>query len=235
VKAQQLLHDRTASLQGHKQPRLGLNDHGRLWRSQQQCQAEATHLDALSLWHRMSERASQRSHRTGILTVRQLSSTFRCRKRGKRVKARGSPHSGPLQAVALREHRVLLVSKPAVPEASPQLSVDLEGNPSGRLGYLIGGRIAAHGSTRHQAFGAERREDAAHLFQPFLHARAPCSDAHLFYDGSDEAQVFRRRLASGAPDTSRAGLWTRATNVLALRYANIYFPTSSNARQAIGH
>jgi hypothetical protein len=42
-------------------------------------------------------------------------------------------------------------------------------------------------------------------------------------------------LASGSPDKSSAGLLTRATNVLSLLYANIYFPTSSNELKAIGH
>ncbi len=159
----------------------------------------------------------------------------RFRKRGKRVKARGRPHSFPLQALALREHSVFIVSKPAVPEASTQIYVDMEGNPSGSFVYLIGVLIADNDSTSHQAFWADRREDEAHLFQQFLHYLSPCSDAHLFYYGSYEAHVFRRMLASGSPDKSSAGLLTSATNVLSLLYANIYFPTYSNELKAIGH
>jgi predicted RecB family nuclease len=235
VKAQKSLNDLTAYLQGHKQPRLWLNDHCRVCRYQQQCKAEATQLDDLSLLHRMSERELQLYHRKGIFTVRQLSYTFRFRKRGKRVKARGRPHSFPLQALALREHSVFIVSKPAVPEASTHIYVDMEGNPSGSFVYLIGVLIADHGSTSHQAFWADRWEDEAHLFQQFLHYLSHYSDAHLFYYGSYEAHVFRRMLASGSPDKSSAGLLTRATNVLSLLYANIYFPTYSNGLKAIGH
>jgi predicted RecB family nuclease len=235
VKAQKILNDLTDYLQGQKQPHLWLNDHCRICRYQQQCKAEATQLDDLSLLRRMSEREIQRYHRKGIFTVRQLSYTFRFRKRSKRVKARGRPHSFPLQALALREHSVFIVSKPAVPEASTQIYVDMEGNPSGSFVYLIGVRITDNGRTSHQVFWADRREDEAHLFQQFLHSLSHYSDAHLFYYGSYEAQVFRRMLASGAPDTSSTGLLTRATNVLSLLYANVYFPTYSNELKAIGH
>lgn len=235
VKAQKILNDLTEYLQGQKKPHLWLNDHCRICRYQQQCKAEATQLDDLSLLRRMSEREIQLYHRKGIFTVRQLSYTFRFRKRGKRVKARGRPHSFPLQALALREHSVFIVSKPAVPEASTQIYVDMEGNPSGSFVYLIGVLIADNGSTSHQAFWADRREDEAHLFQQFLQYLSHCSDAHLFYYGSYEAHVFRRMLVSGSPDTSSAGLLTSATNVLALLYANIYFPTYSNELKAIGH
>ena len=122
----------------------------------------------------MSEREIQLYNRKGIFTVRQLSYTFRFRKRSKRVKARGRPHSFPLQALALREHSVFIVSKPAVPEASTQIYVDMEGNPSGSFVYLIGVRIADNGGTSHQAFWADRREDEAHLFQQFLHYLSHC-------------------------------------------------------------
>src|SRR5262249_36787873 len=53
VKAQKIIHDLTDYLQGHKKPRLWLNNHCRICRYQQQCQAEATQLDDLSLLHRM--------------------------------------------------------------------------------------------------------------------------------------------------------------------------------------
>ena len=235
VKAQKILNDLTDYLQGQKKPRLWLNDHCRICRYQQQCKAEATQLDDLSLLRRMSEREIQLYHRKGIFTVRQLSYTFRFRKRSKRVKARGRPHSFPLQALALREHSVFIVSKPAVPEAATHIYVDMEGNSSGSFVYLIGVLIADNGGTSHQAFWADRREDEAHLFQQFLHYLSHCSDAHLFYYGSYEAHVFRRMLASGSPDKSSAGLLTSATNVLALLYANIYFPTYSNELKAIGH
>ena len=234
VKAQKILNDLTDYLQGHKQPRLWLNDHCRVCRYQQQCKAEATQLDDLSLLNRMSEREMQLYHRKGIFTVRQLSYTFRFRKRGKRVKARGRPHSFPLQALAIREHSVFIVSKPAVPEASTHIYVDMEGNPSGSFVYLIGVLIAENGSTRHHAFWADSREDEAHLFKQFLQYLSHCSNAHLFYYGSYEAHVFRRMLASVSPDKSSELLLTSATNVLSLLYANIYFPTYSNELKAIG-
>jgi predicted RecB family nuclease len=234
LKAQKIINDLTSYLQGHKKPRLWLNDHCRICRYQQQCKAEATQLDDLSLLNRMSEREIQLYHRKGIFTVRQLSYTFRFRKRGKRVKARGRPHSFPLQALAIRERSVFVVSKPAVPEASTHIYVDMEGSPSGSFVYLIGVLVAENGSTRHHAFWADSRENEEHLFKQFLQCLSHCSNAHLFYYGSYEAHVFRRILGSVSTDKSSALLLTSATNVLSLLYASIYFPTYSNELKAIG-
>src|SRR5712691_11745640 len=234
VKAQKILNDLTEYLQGHKQPRLWLNDHCRVCRYQQQCKAEDTQLDDLSLLHHMSEREIQLYHRKGIFTVRQLSYTFRFRKRGKRVKARGRPHSFPLQALAIRENSVFVVSKPVVPQAPTQIYVDMEGSASGSFVYLISVLVTDNDSTSYHTFWADRREDEAHLFQEFLHCLSRFSDGHLFYYGSYEARVFRRMLDSGSTEKSSALLLTSATNVLSLIYASIYFPTYSNELKAIG-
>jgi len=234
LKAQKILQDLTDYLQEHKKPRLWLNDHCRICRYQQQCKAEATQLDDLSLLKRMTEREIQGYHRKGIFTVRQLSYTFRFRKRGKRVKARGRPHSFPLQALAIRENSVFVVSKPMVPQAPTQIYVDMEGSASGSFVYLISVLVTDNDSTSYHTFWADRREDEAHLFQEFFHCLSRFSDGHLFYYGSYEARVFRRMLGSGSTEKSSALLLTSATNVLSLIYASIYFPTYSNELKAIG-
>ena len=125
-------------LAGTVRPPLRLNEHCRVCRYQSICQAEAQRTDDLSLLGRMTEKELQSYHRKGIITIRQLSYTFRFRKRGKRVKARGRPHSFPLQALAIREQSVFVVSKPELPKDSTRIYVDMEGNPSGSFVYLIG-------------------------------------------------------------------------------------------------
>jgi predicted RecB family nuclease len=137
-KAQNVLNNLTAYLRGETKPRLVLNDHCRVCRYQQRCRVEAQQLDDLSLLNKMSEREIQLYHRKGIFTVNQLSYTFRIKKRGRRVKARGRPHSFPLQALAIREQSVFVVSRPTVAETLTQVYVDMEGSPSGRFVYLIG-------------------------------------------------------------------------------------------------
>ena len=137
-KAQKVLDDLTAYLRGETKPRMVLNDHCRVCRYQQRCRVEAQQLDDLSLLNKMSEREIQLYHRKGIFTVNQLSYTFRIKKRGRRVKARGRPHSFPLQALAIREQSVFVVSRPKIAETLTQVYVDMEGSPSGRFVYLIG-------------------------------------------------------------------------------------------------
>jgi len=234
LKVQKIINDLTDYLQGHKKPRLWLNDHCRVCRYQQQCKAEAKQLDDLSLLNRMSEREIQLYNRKGIFTVRQLSYTFRFRKRGKRVKARGRPHSFPLQALAIREQSVFVVSKPTVPEASTHIYVDMEGSPSGSFVYLIGVLVAENGSTRHHSFWADSRDDEEHLFMQFLQRLSHFNNAQVFYYGSYEANVFRRIFGSVSTDKISELLLKQATNVLSLIYANIYFPTYSNELKEIG-
>ena len=117
-KAQKILNDLTAYLKREDKPRLALNDHCRICRYQQRCRAEAQRLDDLSLLNRISEREIQLYQRKGITTVNQMSYTFRFRKRGKRIKARGRPHSFPLQPLALRERSVFVAPRPTVPETT---------------------------------------------------------------------------------------------------------------------
>jgi predicted RecB family nuclease len=234
LKAQKIINDLTDYLQGDKKPHLCLNDHCRICRYQKQCKDEAEQLDDLSILNRMSEREIQRYNRKGIFTVRQLSYTFRFKKRGKRVKARGRPHSFPLQALAIREKSVFVVSKPKVPETSTHIYVDMEGSPSGSFVYLIGVLVVENGNTRHYSYWAKNRNDEEYLFIEFLQWLSYFSNAQLFYYGNYEARVFRRILNSGSPDEISELLLKSAINVLSLIYDSIYFPTYSNELKEIG-
>ena len=200
LKALKIVDDLTDYHRGHKTPRLCLNNHCHVCRYEQQCKAEAKRLDDLSLLNRMSEREIQLYNRKGIFTVQQLSYTFRFRKRAKRVKTRGRPHSFPLQALAIREQSVFVASRPAVPETSTHIYVDMEGSPSGSFIYLIGVLVVENGSTRHHSFWADSKDDEEHLFAQFLRCLSRFGNARLFYYGSYETHVFRRILDSASTD-----------------------------------
>jgi predicted RecB family nuclease len=230
LKAHKVLNDLTGYLKGESKPRLHLNDHCRICRYQQYCKIEVQRIDDLSLLNRMSEREIQLYQRKGILTVNQLSYTFRFRKRGKRVMARGRPHSFPLQALARREQSVFVVSTPTVVKATTRIYIDMEGSPSGSFVYLIGMVIVENGVTRHQSFWADSKDDEEHIIDQFLEYLFSLSNPHLFYYGSYEARIFRRII----PFNVNESIIASSTNVLSLIYANIYFPTYSNELKEVG-
>ena len=180
-KAQKVLDDLTAYLRGETKPRLVLNDHCRVCRYQQRCRVEAQQLDDLSLLNKMSEREIQSYYRKGIFTVNQLSYTFRFKKRGRRVKARGRPHSFPLQALAIREQSVFVVSRPTVAETLTQVYVDMEGSPSGRFVYLIGLLIVEDNITTYQSFWAENEDDEKGIIDEFLQCLSKLTDPHIYF------------------------------------------------------
>ena len=232
--AQTLLNELTGYLQASRKPRLWLNSHCRICRYQPQCKAQAVQADDLSLLNRMSEREIQVYQRKGISTVKQLSYTFRFRKRGIRVKARGRPHSFPLQALALREQSVFVVSAPVIPKATTRIYLDMEGSSSGSSAYLIGMLIVTDESTRFEWFWAETKDEEEQLYDQFLQYLASLGHFHLFFYGSYEARVFRRIAASRQPPGTSESLLSSATNVLSLIYASVYFPTYSNELKEIG-
>ena len=233
-KAQKVLNDLTAYLQREDKPRLALNNHCRICRYQQRCKVEAQRLDDLSLLNRISEREIRLYERKGISTVNQLSYTFRFRKRGKRVKARGRPHSFPLQALALRERRVFVVSRPTVPETSTQVYVDMEGSSSGNFVYLIGLVIVENNITTYQSLWAENADDEARIIDLFFYCLSNLNGPHIFFYGTYEARIFRRIIGRCRNLGTNESILRNATNVLSLIYANVYFPTYSNELKEIG-
>jgi predicted RecB family nuclease len=89
--AEQVLGELGALQAGSQTPRLTLNRHCQVCEFRQACHARAVKDDDLSLLRGMSEREVNRQNSKGIFTVRQLSYTFRVRRRSKRAKKRTCP------------------------------------------------------------------------------------------------------------------------------------------------
>jgi predicted RecB family nuclease len=123
---------------GQCRPPLILNSHCPACEFQQSCMDEAKKQDNLCLLHRMTEKTIGQYNHKGIFTVNQLSYTFHPRRKSKRAKARGYPHSFPLQAMAIRDQKVYVLDFPLLASADTQAFIDMEGDPDGRFVYLIG-------------------------------------------------------------------------------------------------
>ena len=153
--AERILAELVSLATGQCRPPLILNNHCRVCEFQQSCREEAKKQDNLSLLHRMTEKTIRQYNRKGIFTVSQLSYTFHPRRRSKRAKARGRPHSYPLQAMAIRDPKVYVLDLPTLTPADTQVFIDMEGDPAGHSVYLIGLLVVCHGQETCYSFWAD--------------------------------------------------------------------------------
>ena len=198
-----------------RRPPLVLNSHCRACEFQPSCMAEAKEQDNLSLLHRMTEKTIRQYNSKGILTVSQLSYTFHPRRKSKRAKARGRPHSFPLQAMAIRDQKVYVLAPPALPSADTQAFIDMEGDLDGRFVYLIGLLVVQGDRETCHSFWADTREDEAVIFEQLDRALSRLTDVHLFHYGSYESRVLKRAGSRSAAQSKPSLLVsTRSTNLL---------------------
>ena len=130
-------------------PRLMLNRHCQICEFCQRCHIEATAKDDLSLLQGLSEKEIRKYNKRGILTVTQLSCTFRPHKRNKRLKQKGQLHNPALQALAIRDKKIYVLGTPELLCASTQIYLDLEGDPERGYIYLLGMIVVSNGVEEH--------------------------------------------------------------------------------------
>jgi len=210
-------------------------NHCKICEFQEMCQKELVEKDSLGLLHRMGEREIRRYNNKGIFTVKQLSYTFRLRKRGNRVKTKQRPYYLSLQALAIREQKVYLYDKVDLPDAKTKIFIDMEGNTDGSFIYLIGVLIVQDNKEKKHSLWANNPSDEEEIFAKLIAILTEYNDGYVFYFGKYESRVFRRLLKFDSSDKIENLIRDRSINVLDLIYSNIYFPTYSNELKAIGN
>ena len=218
---------------GQNRPPLILGTNCRACEFQQFCMDEAKKQDNLSLLHRMTEKTIRQYNHKGIFTVNQLSYTFHPRRKSKRAKARGRPHSFPLQAMAIRDRKVYVLDLPLLASANAQAFIDMEGDPDGRFVYLIGLLVVRDGQETCHSFWADTREDEATIFEQLGRALTGVADPRLFHFGTYEARALKRAASRSTLSKPSQIADLRLTNVLSEVYSRIYFPTYSNSLKDI--
>ncbi len=218
---------------GQGRPPLILNSHCPACEFQQSCMDEAKKRDNLSLLHRMTERTIQQFNHKGIFTVNQLSYTFHPRRKSKRAKARGRPHSYPLQAMAIRDQKVYVLDLPVLASTDTQAFIDMEGDADGGFVYLIGLLVVRDGQEMCQSFWADTKEDEVAIFEQLDRALTGLADLSLFHYGTYEARALKRAASRSAQSRLSQIANTGLTNILSEVYSKIYFPTFSNSLKDI--
>ena len=151
-------------------PPLILNKHCTVCQFQKLCRTKAEQEDNLSLLDGISTRkAINKYEKKGIFTVKQLSYTFKPRKRKKRTK--NPPpviHKPELQALAIREGKIYLQELSELSRQPVELFLDIEAVPDQQFYYLIGLLVSGNDTTTYHPFWADTPANEAQMWQQFL-------------------------------------------------------------------
>jgi predicted RecB family nuclease len=215
-------------------PPLILNKHCTTCQFKDQCQAKAEHEDNLSLLNGIStQKAMNTYEKKGIFTVKQLSYTFKLRKRKKRAKyPLPVTHKPELQALAIRKKKIYLQKLPELKRHQVELFLDIEGIPDRSFYYLIGLLVSVNDKTTYYPFWADTNEGEINIFKQFLAKANRYPDAPIYHYGSFEPRTITK-LAKRY-DTNVNILIQRLVNINKHVFGKVYFPIYSNRLKEIG-
>lgn len=235
LKVAKLILEEVRQVQSQEAPaRLILNDHCQVCEFSERCHAQAVEEDNLSLLRGMGEKEIWSCAKKGIFTVRQLSHTFRPRRKGKRAQP-SKRHYHALQAMAIRDRTIYILGRPQLPESRPvHVYLDIEGLPDQGNIYLIGVIVSDGLKEERFSFWADSRSQEPEIFDALLSVLAQFDSCHVFSYGNYE-KVFVKRMQEGARKKRIADkLLLSLVNALAPMYAHVYFPCHTNGLKDIG-
>jgi predicted RecB family nuclease len=217
-------------------PDLILNRHCAECEFQTRCREKAVEKDDLSLLALMTEKDRKKFHSKGIFTVTQLSYTFRPRRRPKPQPDKREKYHHALKALAIREKKIHVVGSPELKIAGTPVYLDVEGLPDRDFYYLIGVRIEKGEAAVQHSLWANTVEDERTIWKELLGILGKMENPVLIHYGSYET-VFLRRMCEryGEPlkGSVVAGAIRAPVNLLAVIFAQVYFPTFSNGLKEI--
>jgi predicted RecB family nuclease len=200
-------------------PNLVLIPHCAECEFQTRCREKALENDDLSLLAGMTEREQKELHDKGIFTVRQLSYTFRPRRRPKRLRGKREKYPHSLRALAIRQKKIHIVGTPEIVIEGTPVYLDVEGLPDRDFYYLIGVRIGDHDSAAQHSLWADSIEDERRIWNEFTGILANVRDPVLIHYGGYET-VFLKRMADryGLPrvESRVANAVKKSVNLLSL-------------------
>jgi predicted RecB family nuclease len=215
-------------------PPLILNKHCSACRFYDLCRVKAEQEDNLSLLGGISTlKAINKYKKKGIFTVKQLSYTFKPRKRKKRAK--NPPpviHKPELQALAIREGKIYLQELPQLTRQPVELFLDIEGIPDQQFYYLIGLLVGKSDSTIYHSFWADTCDDEAQIWQQFLAKANQYPNAPIYHYGSFESRTLGK--LANRYESDAGSVLNRLVNVNKHIFGKVYFPVYSNRLKELG-
>jgi predicted RecB family nuclease len=218
-------------------PPFALNKHCVECGFQLRCQQTALERDDLSLLSGISEKERTRFANQGIFTVKQLSYTYRPRRKPRRKIPAPDKNSFAIRALAIRLNKIHIVGKPELKLTGTPIYIDVEGIPDRDLYYLIGYTVIRDNASHREYFWANDVCGEKEMWFSFLRSIANIENPRLIHYGSYET-IFIKRMISryGSNNISLnflEKLLKDALNVLKIIYAQIYFPTYGNSLKEI--
>jgi predicted RecB family nuclease len=214
-----------------------LNKHCVECKFRARCRKIAEEQDDLSLLSNLSSKERAKLNNKGIFTVRQLSYTFRVRRKPQHLALSPDKYSHALRALAIREQKIHVLGAPKLEVAGTRIFMDVEGIPDREFQYLVGLRIRNAGACVQHSFWADVSSDEKTIAAALIETLSQYENAQLVYYGSYE-KSFLRKLAKRYPElfdgrSPLDSITARSTNLLQVIYAQIYFPTYSNGLKEI--
>ena len=223
-------------LASHSPPDLVLNRHCVECEFRDRCRQKSIEQDDLSLLSNMTEKERRKFNSKGIFTVKQLSYTFRARRRPKRLAGKREKYHHSLKALAIRERKIHIVGSPELELEGTPIYLDVEGIPDREFYYLIGLRVKTAEQVIQHSLWADSVDDEKRIWSDFLGILSGIENPVLVHYGGYET-TFLKRMCSryGEPmkDSPPAKIIKSAVNLLSFIFAQIYFPTYSNSLKEV--
>jgi predicted RecB family nuclease len=215
-------------------PPLVLNNHCPACEFRHRCRSQATDADNLSLVRGIGPKDIKSYARKGILTVSQLSHTFRPRRKGKRTEPGSHKRHHSLQAMAIRDKTIYVLGRPELRACPVRVYLDIEADPEKGFVYLIGMIVLDGTVEKRLSFWADSREGERQILEECSAALSQHDDFVLFSYGSYETAFLKRMQKEAQLKPLIERLLKNSVNILSVIYGHFYFPTYSNGLKDIG-
>lgn len=184
----------------------------------------------------MTEKERRKLNSKGIFTVKQLSYTFRPRRRPTQLAGKREKYHHSLKALAIRDRKIHIVGSPQWKMEGTPVYLDVEGIPDRDFYYLIVLRLRTNRRVIQHSLWATNENDEKHIWKELLGVLSGIEKPILIHYGSFETTFLKRmvqKYGKGVEGSRVAEAISSAVNLLSVIFAKVYFPTFSNGIKEI--
>jgi predicted RecB family nuclease len=216
-----------------EEPDFYLNKHCPECQFQSRCRKLLIERDDLSLLRTVTIREREKYRARGVLTVNQLSYTFKPRRSSQDCKT----HEPSLKALAIRKNLVHVAGEPKLNIPSNAIYLDVEGVPELNFYYLIGWRYDCNGTATNKYAWADTTDEEQKIWWLFFNDLRRLGNVILIHYGRYEitflSRMKKRYCQTAADIMAVDSLMKNAINILSFLWSQIYIPTYSNGLKEV--
>ncbi len=216
----------------NRKPKLLLNNHCVQCSFKDRCRIRAIREDNLSLLSRLSAKQIVRLEKKGIFTIKQLSYTFKPRRKNRRSTKLAVKYKPELQALALRTGKIYIQELPKIERSGIEVYLDIEGLPDDNFFYLFGILIIKDTVGTYKSFWSGSKAEEKKNWFELIQLLQRYEGVPIFHYGNYEVSAFDRLSKRYSVDID--AIRTRFVNVNTFIFGKIYFPTHTNGLKDLG-